>query len=220
MKQAALFSGYKFVNFFQLFKKKAQKEILSISVEDLKNQITSLEYGARLQSLVKEDLLSQYEKGTVEKAIEELSFLVYEDIPVKEPLEKEEDESETKITQQKIDIEVQETNFILDGEKKNEVDKIENRIPKWFRNPHQINSKILIAYMELLGDEKSVPFHKLEASCHSIKTFHSNYNQMKIISEKNHAKVFEEAGNRITLWEPTRTFVKKEYEKYVSRLNR
>ncbi len=217
MKQSPLFPGNSFGNFFQFFKKKAQKEILPISVEDLKDQITSPEYEEKLKMLLKEDLLRRYEKGTVEKVINNLSFLLYEDNPLEELLEKEEEEQEIKIDQQEINLEEPETNYLLDGEKKNEVDKIENRIPKWFNNPHQINSKILIAYMELLEDGKSVPLNKLETSCRSIKTFQSNYNQMKIISEKNHAKVFEEAGSRITLWEPTRYFVKKEYEKHLSR---
>lgn len=71
--------------------------------------------------------------------------------------------------------------------------------------------------MELLGDGKSVPFYKMESSCRSLKTFQNNYNQMKSFGERNHAKVFEEAGSRITLWEPTRHFVKKEYEKFLKR---
>ena len=218
MKQTALFPGNRFGNFFHFFKKKTQKEILPISVEDLKNQVTSPEYEQKLKILLKEDLLTRYEKGTVEKVVDDLSFLIYEEIPIEENFE-EEEEQELKIDEQEINIEEPEINFLLDGEKKNEVDKIENRIPKWFRNPHQINTRILVAYMELLGDDKSVPLYKLETSCRSIKTFQSNYNQMKIISEKNHGKIFEESGSRITLWEPTRNFVKKEYEKYLTRLN-
>ena len=211
MKQTALFPGNRFGNFFQIFKKKTQKKILPISVEDLKNEVTSPEYEEKIKMLLKKDLLSRYEKGTVQKVIDALSFLVYEDIPIEEVLEKEEEEQETEIYQQEINLEEPEVKFILDGEKKNEVYKIENRIPKWFRNPHQINTKILVAYMELLGDGKSVPFYRLEAACRSIKTFQNNYNQMKSFGERNHAKVFEEAGNRITLWEPVREFVKKEY---------
>lgn len=213
MKQSALFTGQKFGNFFQFFKKKAPKVITPISVEELKDRITSLEYEARLQSLVKEDLLNQYQKSIVEEVLEDLSFLVFEVNSAEEFPEKQEKEQEIKINLE-LDLDKPRSNYIVDGEKKNEIDKIENRIPKWLRNPHQINSKIFITYMELLGDGKSVPLHKLETSCRSIKTFQSNYNQMKIIGERNHAKVFEECGGLIILWEPVRMFVKKEYEKY------
>lgn len=127
------------------------------------------------------------------------------------------EEPETELDQQNLELEI---NYIIGGKKKNEIDKIEKRIPKWFRNPHQINTRILVAYMELLGDGKSVPFYKLEASCRSIKTFQNNYNQMKSFGEKNHSKVFEEAGSRITLWQPTREFVKKEYEKFLKRMKK
>lgn len=37
---------------------------------------------------------------------------------------------------------------------------------------------------------------------------------MKNLGEKNHAKVFEESGSRVTLWEPVRKFVKNEYKRY------
>lgn len=38
---------------------------------------------------------------------------------------------------------------------------------------------------------------------------------MKSFGAKNHAKVFEESGSKMTLWEPTREFIKKEYEKFL-----
>ncbi len=217
MKQSILSNGHRFKNFFRFFKKEKLNEGKILSVEELKDEITSINYEKRLKTLLKEDLGHLYDKATLEAVFENLSVLIYENFPDDQLIV---EEPETEIDQKEIDAEALESNFMLDGEKKNEIDKIENRIPKWFRNPDQINSKILITYMELLGDGKSVPFHKLETSCRSIKTFQSNYNQMKIIGERNHAKVFEESGYQITLWEPTRNFVKKEYEKYVSRLNK
>ena len=44
-----------------------------------------------------------------------------------------------------------------------------------------------------------------------IKTFESNFNQMKNFGAQNHGKVFEQNGDVITLWEPVVRFV-REYE--------
>lgn len=216
MKQSILSNGHRFKNFFQFFKKEKLNEGKVLSIEELKDEITSINYEKRLKTLLKEDLGHLYDKATLEAVFENLSVLIYENFPDDQLIV---EEPETVIDQKEIDAEALESNFMLDGEKKNEVAKIENRIPKWFRNPHQINTLILISFMELLGDNNSVPLHKLEAACRSIKTFQSNYTQMKIIAERNHAKVFEEAGNQINLWEPVREFVKKEYSKYLQKKN-
>lgn len=101
MKQFTLFPGNKFGNFFQFFKKKTPKEIILISAEDLKDQIISLVYGERLKTLLKEDLLKNYDKVIVEKVREDLSVLVYED----SPFEKLVDEEDTELDQQNIEPE-------------------------------------------------------------------------------------------------------------------
>lgn len=217
MKQSALFIKNKFGDFLEFFKRKATKKKKFISVEDLKNQIISGGYEEKLKILLEEDLLNHYDKFTVEKALEDFSFIIYENLFREEY--REEELQKKELDPLNIRSDEPKRNFILDGEKKNELHKIEKRIPKWLRNPHQINSRILIAYMKLLGDGKSVPYYKLEASCRSIKTFQNNYNQMKSFGERNHAKVFEEAGLLITLWEPSREFVTKEYEKFKLRSN-
>ena len=46
--------------------------------------------------------------------------------------------------------------------------------------------------------------------------FITNYNQMKIIAEKNHGKVFEQVGDRVYLWENVKDIVLKMYEIYKS----
>lgn len=94
-----------------------------------------------------------------------------------------------------------------------EIRKIEKRIPKWFNNPDQINSKILIAFMQLYELNSSVRYDDLEQKCASIKSFKQNLNQMIILGEKNHGKVFEKIDSLITLWEPARQFIYLEYQR-------
>ncbi len=90
--------------------------------------------------------------------------------------------------------------------------KVENRIPKWFRSKSQINSRILIKYLELLGKNEFVYFSTLELNFKHLKTFQANFNQMKNFSEKNHAKVFDEINGKIYLWEPVKEFILKDYK--------
>mgnify|MGYP006899592454 FL=1 len=44
--------------------------------------------------------------------------------------------------------------------------------------------------------------------------FTSHFNQMKIISKRNHAKVFNEAYGEVKLWEPIAEFIVDLYKKY------
>lgn len=196
----------------QLFKR-PRKDDRSESLEELKKEISTPAYSEKLRFLIKQDLLLKYQSKAVEAALEDLHLQLFAEKPPQLQIVREEENEEMTTTEQPP-TRVVNLDEILSDEKQQEVMKVENRIPRWFRKPNQYNSQILIAYMELLGDNKSVPKYKLEAACKNIKTFQSNYSQMKIVGEKNHGKVFEEAGNRITLWEPVRHFVKKEYENY------
>ena len=197
-----------------IFNRPKSKKI-SISSEELKQEISTDDYREKVKSLIKQDLLLRYDTEAVEKGLEDLDIkIITEAAPQPEPVEKEE-----PAPVQKPPTPVARINKILTEEKQQEVWKVQNRIPKWFKNPNQYNSQILIAYMDLLGEHNSVPLYKLEARCRKIKTFKNNYSQMKIISERNHAKVFEEAGGRITLWEPVRDFVIKEFKQFKKRNN-
>ncbi len=200
------YENLKFGRFSQLLKGKFLHNEKSSSVEKLKEELSSSEYDKKLKILIKNDLASDYNFQTIEEVLSKISFLIIHD-----------NEIETLDNEPRIEIPEPEINYIVEDEKMDEVFKVQNRIPRWFKNPHQINSRILIAYMELLENDKSVSFHKLESSCRSIETFQNNYVQMKSFGERNHAKVFEEAGSRITLWEPVRKFVKVEYDKYLRR---
>ena len=93
----------------------------------------------------------------------------------------------------------------------NEINRVKKKVPRWFKKPKQFNSKILIKYLELLNSEESVQYKVLELECREIKTFKSNYEQMKTIRPQNHAKVFEEEGGSIFLWEPVKEFILNVY---------
>lgn len=97
-----------------------------------------------------------------------------------------------------------------------EIERVEYKIPKWFKNPNQINSQILISFLELQGKKGVVNLSDLEKACSGIKTFKPNFVAMKIIAPHNNAKVFEEnEKNEISLWEPVEEFVITEYNRYL-----
>ena len=91
----------------------------------------------------------------------------------------------------------------------NEIERVKRKVPKWLSKPHQYNSRILFAYIKLsMFNQLPVKFHELMNFTEmDEKVFLGHYNGMKIISEKNHAKVFEEENKIITLWQPIANFV-------------
>ena len=96
-----------------------------------------------------------------------------------------------------------------------EINKVSNRLKLWAKRPNQINSKILNAFLRLERSGVSVITEKdLKGKVPEIKSFESNFSQMKIIAEKNHGKLFEQYGERITLWQPSASEVRN-YEKMV-----
>ena len=65
-----------------------------------------------------------------------------------------------------------------------EIEKVKRKIPKWFKNGGQINSKILITFMRLLNkNAKSVSIQDLVNSDTSID-IRKNYQEMKEIYKK------------------------------------
>jgi hypothetical protein len=93
----------------------------------------------------------------------------------------------------------------------NEINKIRNRIPKWFQHPGQNNSKILITYLNLLEKTESVSLEQLAAACSNMSKFSGNFAQMNNIAEKNHGKVFNGTSENIILWEPVKDFIIQQY---------
>ena len=110
---------------------------------------------------------------------------------------------------------------MLTDEEKREVDKVKRKVPKWFNNLQQINTQILKSYLLLQQETDVVTVNLLANVCEGegveAKTFRDHYPQMKSIAEKNHAKVFDENGGFITLWEPVSKFILREYEKFLAK---
>ena len=95
-----------------------------------------------------------------------------------------------------------------------EINKVRRKVPKWFQNPNQINSTILIAYLNLAIKCETVTEQMIKNECQNISDFKGNFNQMKNFGEKNHGKVFEDNFGNISLWEPVKKFVLNQYKAY------
>lgn len=93
-----------------------------------------------------------------------------------------------------------------------EIERVRRKIPKWAKSPDQINHKIVRIYLELLKQNDFVYLYDLENHSKRIKTFKSNFEQMKIISDHNHAKVFDVINDKVYLWEPVKSFILKEFK--------
>lgn len=97
-----------------------------------------------------------------------------------------------------------------------EIQRVKKKIPSWFSKPNQYNHKILVAYLKLSNkNENPVNLIDLERECglNNSHKFNSNFNQMKMISYKNHGKVFTEENGIVTLWDPVADFIVEEYIK-------
>ncbi len=97
-----------------------------------------------------------------------------------------------------------------------EIEKVKRKIPAWIKKQDQYNFKILKAFMDLSNNAKhSINVFSLERylNFNDSKKFLAHYNQLKTISYKNHAKVFEENNQQITLWKPVEEFIVKEFSK-------
>lgn len=98
------------------------------------------------------------------------------------------------------------------NKEREEIKKVKRKIPRWFKNTHQINSRILVAFLTLKNNNIHVTPTVLREHCSEINDFKGNYNQMKNFGEKNHAKVFEEINNTIELWKPVEDFIFESYK--------
>jgi hypothetical protein len=103
-------------------------------------------------------------------------------------------------------------NSIIDDE----VKKIQNRIPKWFQNKNQYNSRILYAFIKLVNNKDGFVFLSDLQKEASFKTFMENYNQMKNFGEKNHGKIFEERDDgKVYFWNEVKDYIWNYYEKCI-----
>lgn len=96
-----------------------------------------------------------------------------------------------------------------------EINKVSRKLPKWARNQGQINSRILTLYLSLRRKGSGeITENMLSNEYGNTSEFYRNYPQMKSISPKNHAKVFDSVNGVIKIWEPVKHYV-DEYERVV-----
>jgi hypothetical protein len=208
--------GLNFINLFQKetfsyenIERYIQKKIESIkenqTVENLKNEITTTEYSEYLKNELKNKLLREHSESVIEKVLVDFKVKIY-------------DSTQTEIQRTIFVQNPQNSSDDYNGTSKEiELAKIYKKVPVWFEKPHQKNSQILINYMKLREQKTPVTFFELEKACERVINFRSSYQAMKTISERNNAKVFDEVGRIISLWEPGKSFVEKEYERYLKR---
>ena len=98
----------------------------------------------------------------------------------------------------------------LTKDERAEVKKVARRLPVWAKRPTQINAKILTAYLRL-EQTTGVPVTvaALKKKLPDIPTFDSNFVQMCVIAERNHAKVFEKKGDEVFIWPPVEDLVRE-----------
>ncbi len=111
---------------------------------------------------------------------------------------------------------VKEKNSTNKNNESSEVQKVHRKVPRWLNNPSQYNYKILTTFMDL-SNNNSTPIRVslLEKNSNiGDNKFMSHFNQMKIISERNHAKVFEELYGEVKLWEPVAEFIMNLYQQH------
>ncbi len=89
-----------------------------------------------------------------------------------------------------------------------EIDKVKRKVPKWMKKTQQYNYHILKSFMDI-SDNNSyrVSVDELKEYADIGESFLANYNNLKTISEKNHAKVFDEINREVELWEPIAEFI-------------
>ena len=99
---------------------------------------------------------------------------------------------------------------------KDEIEKVKRKVPKWMTKTHKYNYQILKAYMDLSDyNVSTVKVEELEEYVDMGKVFLGHYNSLKTISEKNHAKVFEEINKQVELWKPVAEFIEDIFEEKI-----
>jgi hypothetical protein len=99
-------------------------------------------------------------------------------------------------------------------DERNEINRVQRRVKRWFERRWQINSKILYAFMDLYEKNGEVRYDDLRNAV-NIETFWTNFEQMKTIAPHNHGKIFEQTGNYVVLWDKVETFILDHYHRHV-----
>lgn len=84
---------------------------------------------------------------------------------------------------------------------RDEIIKVDRKLTLWVTRPTQINSQILNRFLSLKNTHEKVTIDLLRSSLPEMMTFNNNFAQMSIISERNHAKIFELNNNVVEIWE-------------------
>lgn len=210
--------GLDFVNLFnkENFDYAKIENFVSLKLEEKKNKRTAKQlkakllsdnYETELKEKIKEDLLTNYDEKIVERILDEIIIKISEKTPEKEFLNQ-------NFYQEKLIVDRIKNSDYNSNKREIEISKIGKKVPSWFSKPNLICSQILINFFDLKKDNNSVSYEILENTCKNIKTFKSNFDQMKNFGEKNHGKVFEKVGSMVTLWEPVREIIETEYKIY------
>lgn len=176
--------------------------------QKLKIELQTNEISVKIKELLKKELTTKYSEQIIENVLKDTKIIIKpksQQKIIQKPIKKE-----IKVFSKKNELTTEEYNA---NKKEIEIEKMERKLPKWFRNPSFICSQILINYLELKSAENSVTYEMLERKC-NLKTFKSNFDQMKNFGIKIHGKVFEKTNSIITIWEPVRENVEVEYKKY------
>lgn len=99
-----------------------------------------------------------------------------------------------------------------------EVSKVARRLMMWSKSERQkqYNSKILNAYLVLSNNcQHKVSEQQLYKYLGSPTWFATNFTQMKTIADKNHGKIFEVAGDQVSIWPPVKQYI-EEYQNHIS----
>jgi len=88
------------------------------------------------------------------------------------------------------------------NEEMQEVSKVTRRLKLWAKRPEQMNTRILKTFLLLSTDTRQPVIESQLKAAVGEANFDVNFVQMKNIAEKNHGKVFDVTGDKITIWPP------------------
>lgn len=104
----------------------------------------------------------------------------------------------------------------LTDEEKLQQQKAERKLKKWAQDQSLAPAKILTTFLDMdRGGSFKSGIYKRTLEAHFVNTdsslnFSSNFDQMKNMSEKNHAKIFEVSPNgKITIWQPILKYIQE-----------
>ena len=98
-----------------------------------------------------------------------------------------------------------------------EIKKVKKKLLSWTdaKKQGQINARILNLYLKLAASKgEAISVDEFRDAYQNEVEFLRNYPQMKIISPKNHCKVFDEKDKMVHIWKPVEAYV-DEYKRAV-----